>query len=174
MKTFKNETQKFYSGGFLSGGFVLEGFCPGGFLTGVYVRGVFVLEPIFRRLCRSRSHFSSFWSTEGPIFNFLSILGHHFFICLDLGSLKLGFVSALECQKRDFTSTPLGVLTILMKTKTTSYSQSKSFLLVSWTEHHLNSFKSGFLNFFRAKTCCVVCHAYCFCYGETNMARKNV
>ena len=27
---------------------------------------------------------------------------------------------------------------------------------------------------FRAKTCCVVCHAYCFCYGGTNMARKNV
>ena len=29
-----------------------------------------------------------------------------------------------------------------------------------------------FWTFFRAKTCCVVCHAYCFCYGGTNMARK--
>ena len=26
--------------------------------------------------------------------------------------------------------------------------------------------------FFCAKTCCIVCHAYCFCYGGTNMARK--
>ena len=41
MKTFKNETQKFYSGEFLFRGvFVLGGFC-----RGVYVRGVFVLEP---------------------------------------------------------------------------------------------------------------------------------
>ena len=32
----------------------------------------------------------------------------------------------------------------------------------------------AFWTFFRAKTCCVVCHAYCFCYGGTNMARKNV
>ena len=32
-----------------------------------------------------------------------------------------------------------------------------------------------FWKFFLAKTCCVVCHAYyCFCYGGTNMARKNV
>ena len=31
-----------------------------------------------------------------------------------------------------------------------------------------------FWTFFRAKTCCVVCHAYCFCYGRTKMARKNV
>ena len=27
-------------------------------------------------------------------------------------------------------------------------------------------------HFFGVKTCCVVCHAYCFCYGGTNMARK--
>ena len=47
-------------------------------------------------------------------------------------------------------------------------------LLVPRTEHHLSSFKCGFLNIFRAKTCCVVCHAYCFCYCGTNMARKNV
>ena len=31
-----------------------------------------------------------------------------------------------------------------------------------------------FWTFFRAKTCCVVCHAYCFCYGGTNMAGRNV
>ena len=31
-----------------------------------------------------------------------------------------------------------------------------------------------FWTFFLAKTCCVVCHAYCLCYGGTNMARKNV
>ena len=47
-------------------------------------------------------------------------------------------------------------------------------LLVPRTEHHLSSLKCGFLNIFCAKTCCVVCHAYCFCYGGTNMARKNV
>ena len=47
-------------------------------------------------------------------------------------------------------------------------------LLVSWTENHLSSFKCGFLKIFRAKTCCVVCQAYCFCYGGTKMARKNV
>ena len=47
-------------------------------------------------------------------------------------------------------------------------------LLVPHTEHHLSSFKCGFLNIFCAKTCCVVCHAYCFCYGGTNMAWKNV
>ena len=47
-------------------------------------------------------------------------------------------------------------------------------LLVPWTGNHLSSFKCGFLNIFRAKTCCAVCHAYCFCYGGTNMARRNV
>ena len=47
-------------------------------------------------------------------------------------------------------------------------------LLVPRTEHHLSSFKYGFLNILRAKTCCVVCHAYCFCYDGTNMAQKNV
>ena len=31
-----------------------------------------------------------------------------------------------------------------------------------------------FWTFFRAKICSVVCHAYCFCWGGTNMARKNV
>ena len=31
-----------------------------------------------------------------------------------------------------------------------------------------------FWTFFCTKTCCVVCHAYCFCYGGTNTARKNV
>ena len=46
-------------------------------------------------------------------------------------------------------------------------------LLVPRTEHHLSSFKCGFLNIFRAKTCCVVCHAYCFGYGGTNMAQKK-
>ena len=30
-----------------------------------------------------------------------------------------------------------------------------------------------FWTFFRAKTCRVVCHAYCFSYGRTNMAREN-
>ena len=29
-----------------------------------------------------------------------------------------------------------------------------------------------FWTFLRAKTCCVVCHSYCFCYSATNMARK--
>ena len=47
-------------------------------------------------------------------------------------------------------------------------------LVVPMTEHHRSSFKCRFLNIFCAKTCCVVCHAYCFCYGRTNMARKNV
>ena len=49
-----------------------------------------------------------------------------------------------------------------------------TYLLVLRTEHHLSSFKCGFLNIFRARTCCVVCHAYCFCYVRTKMARKNV
>ena len=31
-----------------------------------------------------------------------------------------------------------------------------------------------FWTFFRAKTCCVACHVYCFYYGGTNMARKDV
>ena len=31
-----------------------------------------------------------------------------------------------------------------------------------------------FRTFFRNKTCCVVCHSYCFCYSATNMARTNV
>ena len=39
-KFFKNETQKFYSGGFLSGGFVL------GVFVGGICPAVFVLEPI--------------------------------------------------------------------------------------------------------------------------------
>ena len=30
-----------------------------------------------------------------------------------------------------------------------------------------------FWTFFRTKTCCVVCHTYCFCYGGTNMAQKT-
>ena len=47
-------------------------------------------------------------------------------------------------------------------------------MLVPWTENHLSSFKCGFLNIFRAKTYCVVCHAYCFCYDGTNIARKSV
>ena len=29
-----------------------------------------------------------------------------------------------------------------------------------------------FWTFLRAKTCCVVCHAYCFCYGGTNGTKK--
>ena len=50
----------------------------------------------------------------------------------------------------------------------------RKILLVPRTEHHLSSFKCSCLNiFWRPKTCCVVCHAYCFCYGGTNMARKN-
>ena len=32
----------------------------------------------------------------------------------------------------------------------------------------------AFWTFFRSKTCCVVCHSYCFCYSATNMARKKV
>ena len=47
-------------------------------------------------------------------------------------------------------------------------------LLVPLAEHHLSSFKCCFLTIFCAKTCCVVCHAYSFCYGGTNMTRKNV
>ena len=39
---------------------------------------------------------------------------------------------------------------------------------ISWAASNL-----VFWTFFCAKTCCVVCHAYCFCYG-TNMVRKNV
>ena len=31
-----------------------------------------------------------------------------------------------------------------------------------------------FWTFFCAKTCCVVCHLYFFCYNATNMARRNV
>ena len=31
-----------------------------------------------------------------------------------------------------------------------------------------------FWTFLRAKTCCVVCHTCCFCYGGTDMARKMV
>ena len=46
-------------------------------------------------------------------------------------------------------------------------------LLVPWTENHLSSFKYGFLNIFRAKPCCVVCQAYCLCYGGTKAARNN-
>ena len=49
---------------------------------------------------------------------------------------------------------------------------SQSNLLVPRIKNHLSSFKLGFLNIFRAKTCCVVCHSYCFCYSATNMARK--
>ena len=30
-----------------------------------------------------------------------------------------------------------------------------------------------FWTFFRAKTCCLVCHSYCVCYSATNMARKK-
>ena len=29
-----------------------------------------------------------------------------------------------------------------------------------------------FWTLFRTKTCCVVCHSYCFCYSAINMARK--
>ena len=47
-------------------------------------------------------------------------------------------------------------------------------LLVPWTKNHLSSFKCGFLNIFRAKTCWVVCNAYCFCYVRTNMVQRNV
>ena len=42
------------------------------------------------------------------------------------------------------------------------------FLHVTSAEHHFSSFKCGFLNIFRAKTCCVVCHAYCVWYDGTN------
>ena len=47
-------------------------------------------------------------------------------------------------------------------------------LLVPRIKNHLSSFELGFLNIFRAKTCCVVYHSYCFCYRTANMARKNV
>ena len=30
-----------------------------------------------------------------------------------------------------------------------------------------------FWTFFGAKTCCVACHSYCFCYGGTSMAPKK-
>ena len=47
--------------------------------------------------------------------------------------------------------------------------------LVPRTEHNLSSFKCSFLNIFsRQNLLPAVCHSYCFCYGGTNMARKNV
>ena len=49
---------------------------------------------------------------------------------------------------------------------------ASTILMVLWTENHLSCFKCGFLNIFRAKTFCAVCHAYCFCCGGTNMAQK--
>ena len=63
---------------------------------------------------------------------------------------------------------------VLRKQSDATANCPKGELLVPQTEHHLSSFNCGFLNiFYRAKICCVVCHAYCFCYGGTNMARKN-
>ena len=52
--------------------------------------------------------------------------------------------------------------------------RTSKYLLVPWTKSHLSSFKCGFLNIFCAKTCWVNCNAYCFCYGGTKMARKNI
>ena len=40
-----------------------------------------ILGPIFRTFVPSRSRFSNFSSAPGPIFKFLSVLGHNFFIC---------------------------------------------------------------------------------------------
>ena len=44
MKTFKNETQKFYSGGFVRGFLSWGFFVQGGFVGGL-CPGLFVLEP---------------------------------------------------------------------------------------------------------------------------------
>ena len=42
------------------------------------------------------------------------------------------------------------------------------FLLVSRIKNHLSNFELGFLNIFRAKTCCADCHSYCFCCSATS------
>ena len=70
----------------------------------------------------------------------------------------------IKCKKVDF----------LKNTSSFSFFSLFLFLLVPWTKNHLSSFKCGFLNIFSRQTCCVVCQGYCFYYGGTNMARKNV
>ena len=53
----------------------------GGYLLEKVTGGSTLLGPIFQTFVCSRPGFSNFSSSLGPIFKFLSILGHNFFIC---------------------------------------------------------------------------------------------
>ena len=47
---------------------------------------------------------------------------------------------------------------------------SPNYLFVPRIKNHLSSLV--FWTFLCVKTCCAVCHSYCFCHSATNMARK--
>ena len=76
--------------------------------------------------------------------------------------------TVIQTKGEDFRNAPSQFLIYMIKATFVPKSQ----LLVPWTENHLSSFKRDFLNIFSRQTCCVVCHAYCFCYGGTDMAQK--
>ena len=47
-----------------------------------------------------------------------------------------------------------------------------TYLLVPWIKNYLNSFEIVFLSIFSRHN--LLCRSYCFSYGATNTARKNI